>query len=148
MTVSADDSSDPNNKPLKYEWKVLRGDPDGVKIVPKNEAGSVVEIAVRYPERRPISPGSLMESSRVDIGVFVNNGHHWSAPAFITWQGLENEIRDFRLSGAELSDEKKQRYAAIMAELARLSTKFSENVLDATNAFSVTVDGEIGRAHV
>ena len=53
---------------------------------------------------------------------------------------VENEIRDFRLSGAELSDEKKQRYAAISAELARLSTKFSENVLDATNAFSITVE--------
>ena len=53
---------------------------------------------------------------------------------------IDNEIRDFRLSGAELSDEKKQRYAQIMDELARLSTKFSENVLDATNAFSTTVE--------
>ena len=52
---------------------------------------------------------------------------------------IDNEIRDFRLSGAELSEEKKQRYAQIMDELARLSTKFSENVLDATNAFSTTV---------
>ena len=53
---------------------------------------------------------------------------------------IDNEIRDFRLSGAELSAEKKQRYAQIMDELARLSTKFSENVLDATNAFSTTVE--------
>ncbi len=53
---------------------------------------------------------------------------------------IDNEIRDFRLSGAELSEEKKQRYAQIMDELARLSTKFSENVLDATNAFSTTVE--------
>ena len=68
-----------------------------------------------------------------------------SSPAFTQLTGqqqkiIENEIRDFRLSGAELSDEKKQRYAAIMAELARLSTRFSENVLDATNAFSITVE--------
>jgi oligopeptidase A len=55
---------------------------------------------------------------------------------------INNEIRDFRLSGAELSDEKKLRYAAITAELAKLSTKFSENVLDATNAFSITVQNE------
>ena len=53
---------------------------------------------------------------------------------------IDNEIRDFRLSGAELSEKKKQRYAQIMDELARLSTKFSENVLDATNAFSTTVE--------
>ncbi|HKO88985.1 MAG TPA: M3 family metallopeptidase [Burkholderiales bacterium] len=53
---------------------------------------------------------------------------------------IENEIRDFRLSGAELSDDKKKRYADISAELARLQTKFSENVLDATNAFALCVE--------
>ena len=35
---------------------------------------------------------------------------------------VDNEIRDFRLSGAELSPEKKQRFAAISAELAQLAT--------------------------
>lgn len=47
---------------------------------------------------------------------------------------LENEIRDFRLSGAELPDEVKPRFQAIQEELASLSAKFSENLLDATNA--------------
>ena len=55
---------------------------------------------------------------------------------------VENAVRDFRLSGAELPDEKKKRFAAIQEELARLSAKFSENVLDATNAFSITVAQE------
>jgi oligopeptidase A len=50
---------------------------------------------------------------------------------------VENAIRDFRLGGAELAPEKKKRYAEIQEELARLSAKFSENLLDATNAFSV-----------
>jgi oligopeptidase A len=53
---------------------------------------------------------------------------------------IENEIRDFRLSGAELTSEKKQRFAAISEELAQLSTQFSENLLDATNAFSLHVE--------
>jgi len=53
---------------------------------------------------------------------------------------VDNEIRDFRLSGAELAAEAKQRFAAISEELARLSTKFSENLLDATNAFSLHVE--------
>jgi len=52
----------------------------------------------------------------------------------------ENALRDFRLGGAELPPEKKKRYAEIQEELARLSAKFSENVLDATNAFSILVD--------
>jgi len=55
---------------------------------------------------------------------------------------VDNAIRDFRLSGAELPAEKKKRFAAIQEELAKLSAKFSENVLDATNAFSITVEKE------
>ena len=57
---------------------------------------------------------------------------------------VDNEIRDFRLSGAELMPEKKQRFAAIAEELAHLSTKFSENLLDATNAFSLHVEDPTG----
>src|SRR5687767_7100420 len=53
---------------------------------------------------------------------------------------IENALRDFRLGGAELPPAQKQRYAEIQEELARLSAKFSENVLDATNAFGVVVD--------
>jgi oligopeptidase A len=53
---------------------------------------------------------------------------------------VDNALRDFRLGGAELPLEKKQRYADIQEELAKLSAKFSENVLDATNAFSILVD--------
>jgi oligopeptidase A len=52
----------------------------------------------------------------------------------------ENALRDFRLGGAELPPEKKKRYAEIQEELARLAAKFSENVLDATNAFSVFIE--------
>jgi len=52
---------------------------------------------------------------------------------------VENALRDFRLGGAELPPEKKKRYAEIQEELARLAAKFSENVLDATNAFSVYI---------
>ena len=53
---------------------------------------------------------------------------------------VDNALRDFRLGGAELPLEKKQRYAEIQDELAKLSAKFSENVLDATNAFSIVVE--------
>jgi len=55
---------------------------------------------------------------------------------------VENALRDFRLGGAELPLEKKQRYAEIQEELAKLSAKFSENVLDATNAFSLLIEDE------
>lgn len=53
---------------------------------------------------------------------------------------IQNAIRDFKLSGAELAPDQKQRFAAIQEELAALSTKFSENVLDATNHFSLHIE--------
>jgi oligopeptidase A len=49
---------------------------------------------------------------------------------------LENALRDFRLAGVSLPEERKQRFKAVMAELATLQAKFDENVLDATNAWS------------
>ncbi|MDE2584648.1 MAG: M3 family metallopeptidase [Betaproteobacteria bacterium] len=52
---------------------------------------------------------------------------------------VDNEVRDFRLSGAELPEADKPRFQAIQEELASLSAKFSENLLDATNAFAEIV---------
>jgi oligopeptidase A len=57
-------------------------------------------------------------------------------------QALENELRDFRLGGAELSDEKKARYQAVQEELSSLMSTFNDHVLDATNAFACFVDNE------
>lgn len=55
---------------------------------------------------------------------------------------IDNELRDFRLSGAELPEDRKPRFQAIQEELAALSAKFSENLLDATNAFAEYVSDE------
>jgi oligopeptidase A len=49
---------------------------------------------------------------------------------------VENNLRDYRLGGAELAPEQKPRFAKIQEDLATLEAKFSENLLDATNAFS------------
>jgi len=48
---------------------------------------------------------------------------------------IDNELRDFRLGGAELPPERKARFKAIRARLDELSSRFNDNVLDATNAF-------------
>jgi oligopeptidase A len=55
---------------------------------------------------------------------------------------VENALRDFRLGGAELPEDKKRRFAEIQEAHAALSTKFSENVLDATNDYSLIVENE------
>ena len=55
---------------------------------------------------------------------------------------IDNAVRDFRLGVAELADAQKVRFAEIQEQLAALSTRFSENVLDATNAYELIVDNE------
>jgi len=95
MVISAEASKDITEKPLTYHWKVLRGDADRIQIKKLNKAGSVVELLVPYHERGPVTPGSKMESNRVDIGAFVHNGVHYSAPAFISFYYLDNEKREY-----------------------------------------------------
>jgi len=55
---------------------------------------------------------------------------------------VENALRDFRLGGAELPPKQKERFAEIQEEQAKLSTRFSENVLDATNDYKLLVTDE------
>lgn len=51
-------------------------------------------------------------------------------------QAHKNAIRNFVLGGAELVGEQRERFAAIQERQAELSQKFSENALDATDAFA------------
>ncbi len=49
---------------------------------------------------------------------------------------IENALREFRLSGIELDEDKQQEYKDIKKELSRLQTRFEENLLDATHAWT------------
>ncbi len=49
---------------------------------------------------------------------------------------VENELRDFRLGGVDLPPERKTRFKEISERLSQLSSRFSDNLLDATNAFA------------
>ena len=50
---------------------------------------------------------------------------------------LTNDLRDFVLSGAELPPEQQARFAELQTEGAQLAAQFSQNVLDATDAFAL-----------
>ncbi len=49
---------------------------------------------------------------------------------------LERALEDFRLAGVGLPKDRKERYKAVVQELALLGAKFEENVLDAMNAWT------------
>ncbi|MDP2248325.1 MAG: oligopeptidase A, partial [Nitrosomonadales bacterium] len=53
---------------------------------------------------------------------------------------VENELRDFRLGGAELPSDKKARFKEIQEALSKLAAKFEENLLDTTNDFAHYVE--------
>jgi len=59
---------------------------------------------------------------------------------------IDHEIRDFRLAGAELPADQKPHFQAIQEEMSALAAKFSENLLDATNAHAEWVENEASLA--
>lgn len=66
------------------------------------------------------------------------------SPAYETYSDaqkkiLENDLRDFKLAGIHLTKDKKARLAELEQELSHLTTRFSDNLLDATNAWTLHI---------
>ncbi len=55
---------------------------------------------------------------------------------------INNGLRDFHLSGIDLAEEKKKRFREIRQQLSKLTSKYEENVLDATQAWSKHITDE------
>ncbi|NMG37206.1 oligopeptidase A [Azoarcus sp. TTM-91] len=78
----------------------------------------------------------------------LHDGPEYASLSPVRQRILDNELRDFRLSGAELPDAVKPRFQEIQEEQSQLGAKFSENILDATNAHSEWVSDEAGLAGI
>lgn len=57
-------------------------------------------------------------------------------------KSIENSLRDFQLSGVGLEDEQREQYRELKKKLSQLQTRFEENLLDATQAWSLNVNDE------
>jgi oligopeptidase A len=57
-------------------------------------------------------------------------------------KSIEHALRDFRLAGVDLPPKKKSQYGELRRRLSKLGSTFGENVLDATNAWSLQVTRE------
>ncbi len=67
------------------------------------------------------------------------------APDFAQWSParkriIELALRNFRLSGVELQGEARTRYAELSEKQSQVSQKFSENVMDAKDGWSLIID--------
>ena len=81
-TLSAENSWDANNRSLTYFWRVLRGDPDKVRIERASPDTSEVQITIDWHEGMQSHEG--LQPSRVDIALFAYNGVEYSAPAMFS----------------------------------------------------------------
>ncbi len=52
---------------------------------------------------------------------------------------IQNQLRDFKLMGIDLSEDKKKHFKAIRQKLSKLKSSYENNVLDATNGWSETI---------
>ncbi|MCC0176283.1 M3 family metallopeptidase [Waterburya agarophytonicola K14] len=67
----------------------------------------------------------------------IKDGAEWDKLETSQKRIVESSIKDFELSGVGLEGETKERFNQIQLESGELSTKFSNNVLDATKAFKL-----------
>jgi oligopeptidase A len=72
----------------------------------------------------------------------LHESNDWSSLEPAQQRIVEAAIRNAELSGVGLEGEKRERFNEIQMELAELSTKFSNHVLDATKAFSMTLSSK------
>ena len=84
MIVSAAKTRDPNGRPLRFTWSLLRGDPARTRIEPLDAAGRRARITLEWQAPRPVPGRDDILSPRIDIGVFASNGAHDSAPGFVS----------------------------------------------------------------
>ncbi len=74
----------------------------------------------------------------------LRNGAEYPVLSAARKKIIENELRDFRLGGAELPVGQKARFLEIQERLSELSSRFSDNLLDATNDFSLLIENRDG----
>lgn len=108
---------------------------------------------VNTPELRDAYHGNLPKVTAFhaelaqDLRLYAKYRALADAPSFALLdppqrKSIENELRDFKLGGAELPDDEKARFKAIQEELANVCAEFDDHVLDATNAWTHYVASE------
>lgn len=100
LTVTAKDTLASDDRDLSFEWRVLQGDPDRIRIDPLGPDGRTARISVAWHDPWTVSRSQGNKTverrlSRVDIGVFANNGVHDSAPAMISIDFPDHQIRRY-----------------------------------------------------
>jgi oligopeptidase A len=117
---------------LSWSWGII-GHLMGVKNSPELRQAyetvqpQVVQFISRFSQSKPI----------YEAFQALRQGESWPQLDEAQQRIVEATLRDAQLAGVGLEGEKKDRFNAIQLELAEITTKFSNNVLDATKAFKL-----------
>ncbi|MBQ7667278.1 MAG: M3 family metallopeptidase, partial [Kiritimatiellae bacterium] len=124
-------------EPLNHAWHLVhhmlsvRNGPEWreahEKLLP-----TVVGLSLRMAQSKPLA----------DALTAIRGGAGWDALPEGRRRVVEAGIRDARDSGVALEGAAKERFSEIAERLSSLSTKFSDNVLDATRAFAIDLKEE------
>ncbi|AFZ30002.1 oligopeptidase A [Gloeocapsa sp. PCC 7428] len=119
---------------LRWSWGIV-GHLMGVKNSPElREAYETVQPKVVEFYNKLNQSKPLYEAFKA-----LRQSDRWDSLDTAQQRIVEAAIRDAELSGVGLEGEQRSRFNEIQLELAELSTKFSNHVLDATKAFSLTL---------
>jgi len=77
-----------------------------------------------------------------DLTVALGNGDNYNKLTAAQQKIITNSIRDFKLGGVSLTADDKQRFKVIALRLSEITTRYSENLLDVTNAWEKLVKSE------
>jgi oligopeptidase A len=70
----------------------------------------------------------------------LRDGPAWADLDLTRQRIVEEALKDFHLSGVDLTPDQQARFKAVSAELAGLTSRFAQNVLDATHGWHLHVD--------
>jgi len=119
---------------LSAQWRVIShltgvANSEALRVAYAEVEPKLIRFSVRISQSRPI----------FDAFCSLRDGDEWNRLNRSQQRIVTLLIRDAQLTGVGLNGKTRERFNEIQTELAELSTRFSNNVLDATKAFSKTL---------
>lgn len=126
------------HEPLDYAWSLVHHymgvmNSQAWRDVQQKLQPKVVTFSLRAGQSEPIYKGMTD----------LRNGPLWADLSGPRQRIVESAIRGARLSGVGLAPAQREEFNSIQEELAKTSTRFSNNLLDATKAFEMLLTEQL-----
>ena len=123
------------DNPFSYSWSPvghLLGvkNSDDLRKAHEEIQPKMVELGLRISQSKPVYEGLKA----------IREGDEWASLDEAQRRAIENNIRQAEHAGVGLEGEEKERFLEISRELSKLSTDFSNHVLDSRKAFELIID--------